>query len=99
MAFELYADVVLITRRYTEQGVMRNKIGRVVQIHADGTLEVEFSNRQGSLLARIAVQPDEVMQRHKLTPEKAAQFRRALENLKAQPDNEPDRNQQSPPQE
>src|SRR5688572_21014891 len=83
MAIELYSHVILLTHRFRAEGTPAGATGYVIEIYEDGALEVEFSNAEGTTIAQIVVQPNEIkkVEHQERSAEEIEQFNRELADL------------------
>jgi hypothetical protein len=71
MPFLNYTQVVLLTDKYSEEGVGAGSIGYIIEVYTDQDYEVEFSNQEGITIAQIVVGQDEIASADSLTSNNA----------------------------
>ena len=59
-------DVVKTRIDLPADGIAAGTVGTVVDLYADGELEVEFANDRGETLALVAMAPDQLQSAHPL---------------------------------
>lgn len=57
-------SVVALTHDFPENGLVRGKVGTVVEILAPGVFEVEFSDAAGRTYASLALKSGDLMRLH-----------------------------------
>ena len=57
-------DVVALTQDLPDHGLRRGQVGTVVELHAPGVFEVEFSDDQGKTYALLALRADQLIVLH-----------------------------------
>jgi hypothetical protein len=57
-------DVVALTADLPERGLRRGQVGTVVELLAEDTYEVEFSDDDGRTYAMLALRPNQLMVLH-----------------------------------
>jgi hypothetical protein len=60
MALANYSRVRLLTDRHQDEGVTIGAVGYIIEVYNDSAYEVEFSDDQGTTLAQLVLQPDEI---------------------------------------
>lgn len=60
MGIPCYTRVRLVTDKYRDEGADCGMIGYIIEIHADGVYEVEFSGNNGITLAQIVTKEEDI---------------------------------------
>lgn len=60
IAYNPYDRVEIVTDRFAGEGVSRGAIGYVIERWADGALEVEVLNPDGSTAAQFVAEPSDL---------------------------------------
>jgi RHS repeat-associated protein len=60
MKIPCYTQVRLVTNKYWNEGANHGMIGYIIEIHAEGVYEVEFSDSEGVTLAQIVVKEEDI---------------------------------------
>ncbi|OQY51615.1 MAG: hypothetical protein DRR08_05375 [Candidatus Parabeggiatoa sp. nov. 2] len=55
-----YTRIRLISSRYQEEGLSKGAIGYIIETYDDGAYEVEFSAPDGTTIAQLVLEEDEI---------------------------------------
>lgn len=61
MTLKNYSRVMLLTDRFTEEGIKTGDIGTIIEVYNDGeAYEVDFSDEKGITIAQVVLREDEM---------------------------------------
>ncbi len=61
MTLKNYSRVMLLTDRFTEEGIKTGDIGTIIEVCNDGeAYEVDFSDEKGITIAQVVLREDEM---------------------------------------